>query len=138
MKRLSGLNLLEEREGEGRQAQKGDRVVYNARIFLNQGDEVPLNGLQAKQVPQEMIRVVVGVTFIDRTIVLGQRQAIAGVEHALIGMKAGGYRKVRISPHLAYRDKGIPDLIPADAVLVVDLWMRALGFSELNQRNRRS
>lgn len=127
MKRLSGLKLLEEREGEGRQAQKGDRIVYNARIFLNQGDEVPLNDLQTRQVPKEMIRVVDGVTFIDHTIVLGQRQAIAGVEHALIGMKAGGYRKVRISPHLAYRDKGIPDLIPTDAVLIVDIWIREVG-----------
>ena len=127
MKRLSGLKLLEEREGEGRQAEKGDRVVYNTRIFLNQGDEVPLNDIQAKQIPKVMIRVVAGVTFIDHTIVLGQRQAIAGIEHALLGMKAGGYRKVRISPHLAYRDKGIPDLIPADAVLVVELWMREVG-----------
>lgn len=126
MKRLSGLKLLEEREGEGRQAQKGDRVVYNARIFLNQGDEVPLNELQAKQLPKEMIRVVEGVTFIDHTIVLGQRQTIVGVEHALVGMKAGGYRKVRISPHLAYRDKGIPDLIPPEAVLVVEVWVQGI------------
>ncbi len=35
MKRLSGPKLLEEREWGGRQAQKGDRIVYNARIFLN-------------------------------------------------------------------------------------------------------
>ena len=57
------------------------------------------------------------------------RSAIAGIEHALIDMKAGGYRKVRISPHLAYRDKGIPDLIPPDAVLIVELWPR--GIAEL-------
>ena len=55
---------------------------------------------------------------------LGRRQAIAGVEHALIGMKVGGYRKIRISPHLAYRDQGIPDLIPPDAVLLVEIWLR--------------
>lgn len=127
MKRLSGLTLLEEREGEGRQARKGDRVVYNMRIFLNQGDEVPLNDIQAKQFPKEVIRVVDGITFIDHTIVLGQRQAIAGIEHALLGMKAGGYRKVRISPHLAYRDKGIPDLIPADAVLTCAILLRAIA-----------
>jgi len=136
MKRLSGLKLLEEREGEGRQAGKGDRVVYTTRIFLNQGDEVPLNDIQARQVPKELVRVVDGVTFIDHTIVLGQRQAIAGIEHALVGMKAGGYRKVRIGPHLAYRGKGIPDLIPAEAVLVVDLWMREIPSSELNRSNR--
>ena len=71
-----------------------------------------------------MIRVVDGVTSSDRTIVLGRREAVAGVEHALLGMKVGGYRKVRISPHLAYRDKGIPGLIPPNAVLICEIWLR--------------
>jgi FKBP-type peptidyl-prolyl cis-trans isomerase (trigger factor) len=124
MNRLSGLKMLEEREGEGRQAQKGDRVVYNSRLFMNKGDEVPLNETQAKHLPKEMIRVVDGVTLIDRTVVLGRREVMAGVEHALIGMKVGGYRKVRISPHLAYRDKGIHDLIPPNAVLICEIWLR--------------
>jgi FKBP-type peptidyl-prolyl cis-trans isomerase (trigger factor) len=127
VKRLSGFKLLEEREGEGRQAEKGDRIVYNTRIFLNQGDEIPLNDIQAKQVPKEMIRIVDGVTFIDQTIVLGQRQAITGIEHALLGMKAGSYRKVRIGPPLAYRDKGIPDLIPPDAMLIAEIWLREIS-----------
>ena len=105
-------------------ANKGDRVLFNMRIFLNKGDEALLNETQAEHLPKEMIRVVDGVTLIDRTIVLGRREAMAGVEHALMGMKAGGYRKVRISPHLAYRDKGIPDLIPPDAVLICEIWLR--------------
>jgi FKBP-type peptidyl-prolyl cis-trans isomerase len=124
MKRISGLKLLDEREGDGPSAQKGDRVMFHMRLFLNKGDEIPLNETQAKHLPKEMIRVVDGMTFVDRTIVLGQREAIAGVEHTLMGMKAGGYRKVRISPHLAYRDKGISDLVPPDAVLIVELWLR--------------
>ena len=124
MKRMSGLKLLDEREGAGTPAKKGDHVVYNAKILLNQGDEVPLNDLQAKQLPKEMVRVEAGVTFIDHTVILGRRQAIAGVEHALMGMKVGGYRKVRVSPHLAYLDKGIPDLIPPDAVLICEVWLR--------------
>ena len=124
MKRISGLKLLDEREGDGPSAQKGDRVMFHMRLFLNKGDEIPLNETQAKHLPKEMIRVVDGMTFVDRTIVLGQREAIAGVEHTLMGMKAGGYRKVRISPHLAYRDKGIPDLIPPDAVLICEIWLR--------------
>ena len=126
MKRMSGLTLLDEREGTGTPAQKSDRVVSNSRIFLNQGEAVSLNDIQAKQLPKDMVRVEAGFTFIDHRIVLGRRQAIAGVEHTLMGMKAGGYRKVRLSLHLAYRDKGIPDLIPGDAVLVVELWLRGV------------
>jgi FKBP-type peptidyl-prolyl cis-trans isomerase len=127
MKRLSGLKLLEEQEGVGLPASKSDRVVFNMRLFLNKGEEVPLNETQAKHLPKEIIRVVDGVTVIDRTIVLGHREAIAGIEHALMGMKIGGYRKVRISPHLAYRDKGILDLIPPDAVLICEIWLRNIG-----------
>ena len=121
---MSGLKLLDEREGTGTPAKKGDRVVYNTRFFLNKGNEVPLNDLQAKELPKEMVRVEDGVTLIDHRIVVGRRQAIAGVEHALLGMKVGGYRKVRISPHLAYRNKGIQDLIPPDAVLICEVWLR--------------
>ena len=124
MKRISGLKLLEEREGVGTPAKKGDRVVYNTRIFLNQGDEVMLNETQAEHLPKDMIRVEGGVIFVDHKTMLGSRQTIAGVEHVLMGMKVGGYRKVRISPHLAYRDKGIPDLIPPDAVLICEIWLR--------------
>ena len=71
-----------------------------------------------------MFRVEGGTTFIDHTIVLGRHQLIADVEHVLTGMKVDGYRKVRVSPHLAYRDKGIPDLAPPDAVLICQIWLR--------------
>ncbi len=124
MKPLSGLKLLEEQEGAGTPANKGDCVVYNTRVFLNQGEELPLNTKQAEHLPKEMVRVEGGITFIDHRTVLGRRQAIVGVEHSLIGMKVGGYRKVRVSPHLAYRDKGIPDLVPPDAVLICEIWLR--------------
>ena len=67
--------------------------MFHMRLFLNKGDEIPLNETQSTHLPKEMIRVVDGMTFIDRTIVLGRREAIAGVEHALMGMKVGGYRK---------------------------------------------
>ncbi|HKC95901.1 MAG TPA: FKBP-type peptidyl-prolyl cis-trans isomerase [Nitrospira sp.] len=126
MKRLSGVTLLEERAGEGTPAQKGDRLVYNSRIFLNKGEEVALNTKQAEHLPESMLRVEGGVTLVDHTIVLGRRQVIGGLEVALMGMKVGGYRKVRIGPHLAYREKGIPDLIPPHAVLVVELWLRMI------------
>lgn len=127
MRLKSGVKLLDEREGSGEPAKKGDRVVYNLRIFLNQSDEVPINERQAEYLPATMIRTEDGDRLIDHATQLGSRQTIAGVEHSLLGMKQGGYRKVRLSPHLAYRDCGLEGLIPPNAVLIVELWLRQIA-----------
>ncbi|HEV8721437.1 MAG TPA: FKBP-type peptidyl-prolyl cis-trans isomerase [Candidatus Binatia bacterium] len=124
MRLRSGIKLLDEREGTGEPAKKGDRIVYN--FVLNKGDEVLLYERQADYLPEKMIRTEDGSRFIDHTTTLGQREAIAGIEYSLIGMKQGGYRKVRLSPHLAYRDQGLDDLIPPNAVLIVELWLRQI------------
>jgi FKBP-type peptidyl-prolyl cis-trans isomerase len=126
MKLRSGIKLLDERQGTGQPAKKGNRIIYNLKMFLNKGDEVPLNQRQAEYLPEQIIRSENGYRFIDHEITLGDRRAIAGIEYSLFGMKQGGYRKVRLSPHLAYREKGVDDLIPADAVLIVELWLREL------------
>jgi FKBP-type peptidyl-prolyl cis-trans isomerase len=94
----SGIRLLEEIEGDGKPAANGDTVKFESQARLTGGDLV-------------QDRVVM-------TICLGRRQVIAGIEYSLIGMKPGGYRKVKISPHLAYRDKGVPDKVPPNAVMI--------------------
>jgi FKBP-type peptidyl-prolyl cis-trans isomerase len=126
MKAKSGIKLLDDREGSGEPAKKGDKVIYNVRIHLNKGDEVPLNERQAEFLPAGMLRTENGRRLVDHELILGKRRAIAGVEYALIGMKRGGYRKVRLSPHLAYRDEGLTDLIPPNAILKVELWLRQI------------
>ena len=126
MKAKSGIKLLDDREGSGEPAKKGDKVIYNVRVHLNKGDEVPLNDRQAEFLPAGMLRTENGRRLVDHELILGKRRAIAGVEYALIGMKPGGYRKVRLSPHLAYRDEGLTDLIPPNAILKVELWLRQI------------
>lgn len=102
----SGIKLIEEIEGTGKPAAKGDRVKFESQARLTGGD-----------LAQD--RVVM-------TINVGRRQAIAGVEYSLIGMKPGGYRKVKISPHLAYRDEGVPDRVPPNAVMIYELWVKTV------------
>ena len=46
---------------------------------------------------------------------------IDGIFYAIEGMKNGGYRKVAIAPHLAYRKKGIPGVIPENAKIIAEL-----------------
>jgi FKBP-type peptidyl-prolyl cis-trans isomerase (trigger factor) len=123
---VSGITILAESEGQGDAAAKGQRVIFNMKIWLNRGDEVPLNAIQAQHLPEQMIRTVDREKLVDHRVTLGRREVFAGVEHSLLGMRAGGYRKVRVSPHLAYREKGLPGLIPEHAVLDVEIWLREI------------
>lgn len=42
----SGITLLTEVEGQGPPAVRGDHVVFNMKIRLNRGDDVPVNVTQ--------------------------------------------------------------------------------------------
>ncbi len=44
-------------------------------------------------------------------------------------MRKGGVRKVKISAHLAYKDTGLPNLIPPNAALVYEIEMLAIQIS---------
>jgi FKBP-type peptidyl-prolyl cis-trans isomerase len=105
-KMISGIKLIEEIEGIGREAIKGDIVEFESKGYLNQSECI-----------QERLMM---------TTKIGKRDVIAGIEYALIGMKEGSYRKVKISPHLGYRDEGVVGKIPPNAVLVYELWLHRI------------
>lgn len=48
---------------------------------------------------------------------VGRQEVIKGFDQALVGMKLGGERTVRIPSHLAYGKKGLPPAIPKNANL---------------------
>ena len=122
---IKGIDLLDETEGTGMPAVKGARVKYCARFFLRKGDEVtPDYEIIAQYQEHVTTAMIEGVELIEHDTVLGSRHAIAGVEKSLLGMCKGGYREVRVSPHLAYGEKGIPGRIPANALLRIQLWLR--------------
>lgn len=127
MKAFRGLELLEEREGRGPAARRGHRVVYNLRILLDGGDVVPMNRTQSRVLPETMLRWEGSQTLVDHGTVIGKGIAIPAVERALLGMKAGGFRKVRAMPYLAYGKDGVPGLIPPNAVVLLEIWLRELA-----------
>ena len=83
--------------GNGAAADRGCTVEVEYSLFLNRGDCVQENKRYSFRV--------------------GERRLIAGLEYGVEGMRAGGKRRIRVGPHLAYRDGGVPDTIPANAVL---------------------
>jgi hypothetical protein len=98
-------------------AAKGDVVAFECAAFLNRGSE-----LHARRAESAL---------------LGQRRLIPGVESALVGMREGGYRKVRISPHLAYRAQGA-GTVPPNAVLIYELWLNSVEKRGLTARPTRT
>jgi FKBP-type peptidyl-prolyl cis-trans isomerase len=50
-----------------------------------------------------------------------------GLFYGVEGMRVGGTRTLKISPHLAYGKRGIPGVILADAVIIAE-------FSVLEER----
>ena len=96
-----GIQLLSETEGGGDPVQKGDTVKIRLNGWLNRGEQILENYLGE--------------------IVVGNRTLIPGIEYSIEGMKQNGKRKVKISPHLGYREVGVQNLIPPNAVLIYEI-----------------
>ena len=92
-----GVEYEDLKLGEGPPAHRGAKVEVRFDLFLDRGDPVQENQHYAFRV--------------------GKRRAIPGLEYGVEGMRVGGERRLRIAPHLAYRDHAIPGLVPARAVL---------------------
>ncbi|HZO71246.1 MAG TPA: FKBP-type peptidyl-prolyl cis-trans isomerase [Ktedonobacteraceae bacterium] len=54
-------------------------------------------------------------------VTIGQQQVIPGWEEGLVGMKAGGTRRLIIPAALGYGAQGQPPTIPANATLIFDI-----------------
>ena len=126
-----GIRLLKEKIGSGHAAGRGDHLIYNLRSYLNRGDEIPINdmsrvGENLKKYHPEIFNNEEGCEFINIRTCLGRRYVIRGIELSLYGMRESGYRKVKISPNLAYNIKGIPGKVPPNAANIVEIWLRKI------------
>ena len=120
------IKLLEEIEGTGKAAEKGCHVTYNIRAFLNKGEEINVNYRNPTvEWPEGLITKDEKGELINFSCLIGKRESFAAVEFTLIGMKEGGYRKIKSPPQLAYRD-GVLDKVPKNAIIIFEIWLRKL------------
>lgn len=97
----AGLKLEDETIGTGREATRDTVVLIRYELFLNRGEFI-----------QAVDRYRFGVL---------DREVIAGLRNGVEGMRVGGRRRFRVPPHLAYRDVGVPGVVPPNAVLIFDV-----------------
>ena len=92
-----GVEYDDLKVGDGPSADRGVKVDIRYNLYLNRGQLIQEN--------QEC------------SFRIGKRRVIPGLEYGVEGMRVGGERRLRVAPHLAYRDRAIPGRIPANAVL---------------------
>jgi FKBP-type peptidyl-prolyl isomerase-like protein len=109
------LKYIDLKEGTGPAVKSGDTLTVNYSGWLANGTEFDSSVDPKFQHVQ---------TF---SVTIGQGQVIAGWDQGLIGMKAGGSRRLIIPPDMGYGAQGSPPTIPANAVLVFDVSVVKIG-----------
>lgn len=113
-----GIRVLSDTPGTGAEVER--KHVYQVRLnlWLNQGEPVrwdrPWGLIDRARLEDE------GATLIT-DLRIDRENLFAGLFQGIEGMRIGGRRKLKISPHLAYGEKGIPGKIPGQAVIIAEI-----------------
>jgi ankyrin repeat protein len=114
----SGLTLLNETRGKGEPVRRGHRYRIRLRLWLKNGRAVRW---QSAWGPVGAARLEENGETLITELQLNRRSLINGLFYGVDGMCVGGTRRLEISPHLAYREPGVPGVIPGNAVLIAEI-----------------
>jgi hypothetical protein len=113
-----GVEMLSESPGDGAAVRRRRHYRIRLRMWLRQGEPVrwpePWDVDDRADVDEEGAALTTDVR-VDRT------SLFAGLFFAIQGMRVGGTRTLRIAPHLAYGKQGVTGVIPANALLTVEV-----------------
>jgi hypothetical protein len=113
-----GLTLLVDVPGAGEPVRRLQRYRIRLRLHLNTGEPVRW---QAAWGPVGIAALEDEGTTLLTEVRIDRRSLIAGLFYGVEGMRVGGMRRLEIAPHLAYGDRGVPDVIPAHAGLTAEI-----------------
>ena len=136
MKIRPGITLVKEIEGHGEPIAKGDRFEAVYKFFYNRGDPILFDTYWHKPIPK--ICEVEGIDVIgweppqkvQSNVVYDhsgwlERQfgLIVGIYYSMMGMKAMGYRRVKIAPPF-FSDSVYPAIgIKKGSLVVVEIYL---------------
>jgi len=118
MRLRSGLTLLADIAGPGDPVRRQQNYLIRLRLWLNRGEPVRW---QMAWGPVGIARLEDNGETLITEVRLDRRSLVNGLFYGVDGMRIGGTRRLEIAPHLAYGDRGVPGVIPPDAVLTAEV-----------------
>ena len=112
------LKLLDDQPGTGAVVERGRLYRVRVRMWLNKGEPVrwtqPWGSIKDAVLEDDGHTLTTDVR-LDRVFLIN------GLFYGVEGMRVGGTRKLKISPHLGYGERGVPNVVPPNAVLIAEL-----------------
>lgn len=108
---IQGMKVEILKEGTGEPAKVGDRVLVHYTGTLQDGTKFDSSLDRGEPFP----------------MTLGENKVIKGWELGVLGMKAGEKRRLTIPPELAYGDREVGGVIPANSTLIFDIEMLSIN-----------
>ena len=119
-----GVELLEDVPGVGALVERKACYEFRLRMWLSRGDHVRWINPQGSH---DRARLEDDGTTLFTTLRVDRQHMFAGLLYGVEGMRVGGTRRLRVAPHLAYREAGVPGMVPPNAVLVVEVHVVAIS-----------
>jgi len=114
----SGVKLIADTPGAGAAVERGRTYLVRLKMWLNKGESIrwerPWGMVDRARLEDD------GATLVS-DLRVDRESMVNGLFYGVDGMHVGGTRKLRISPHLAYGERGVPGTVPKDAVLVMEI-----------------
>jgi hypothetical protein len=114
----SGLTLLADLPGTGEPVRRQHHYLVRLRLWLNRGEPVRWT---LPSGPVGVGRLEEGGETLVTEFRIERRSLMNGLFYGIEGMRVGGTRRLEIAPHLAYGERGVPGVIPPDAVLTAEI-----------------
>jgi hypothetical protein len=114
----AGLTLLADFPGGGEPVRRQHTYRIRLRVWLSRGEPVRWTTAWG---PVGVARLEDNGETLFTQILVNRGQLVSGLFYGLDGMRVGGTRRLEIAPHLAYGERGVPGVIPPNALLIAEI-----------------
>jgi hypothetical protein len=110
--------LLTDIPGDGEPVRRQQNYRIRLRMWLHEGEPVRWTLAWGRV---DVARLEDSGATLVTEVRIDRRSLINGLFYGIDGMRVGGVRRLEIAPHLAYGDRGVPGIVPANALVTAEI-----------------